>query len=113
MALKSKAQATVVRQRDEAIPVTVQHGDEEMRIPRDAMPMIRDALLIGLASYGEIERLRDAVELRRSCGSVPEDLVPILTSDDPHCMGGFVDALRILAMASDDADAKYAPRSPA
>jgi hypothetical protein len=49
--------------------------DDVVTLPRDAIAFIRRGLTIGLASYGEIERLADAQELMKLCNKpVPKAL---------------------------------------
>lgn len=64
------------------------HDDEE------ALELVREMLLMGLACYGEIERLRNACDVMRRCGKeVPEDLEPIDQSGLATTIGDFAGAL--------------------
>ena len=61
---------------------------------------IRHALLIGLESFGEIERVGDAFETRTQTGkqTLPKDLMPIHPTGSPDTVGRFAAALRVLDM---------------
>jgi hypothetical protein len=62
---------------------------------------IRHALLIGLAAYGEIERLCNARQIRETCGKeVPEDLRAMHPTGAADTVGQFADALRSLENAA-------------
>ena len=90
MATKSRAQEVAVPQ---------PNGNDDVWISRDALDIIRDALLIGLSSYGEIERLLDEVEGMRLLHDVPpEGLVPMHPTGTADTVGKFADALRFVAM---------------
>lgn len=72
----------------------------DARIELDAVGvgMIRKALLIGLASFGEVERLRDAfdIEVEVAKNTVPETLRPQHPTGSPDTIGEFATALRLL-----------------
>ncbi|MCB2264415.1 MAG: hypothetical protein LGR52_15970 [Candidatus Thiosymbion ectosymbiont of Robbea hypermnestra] len=63
----------------------------------DTIARIRDVLLIGLASYGEIERLSNAQTTHATVGvAVKEDLRVIHPTGAADTVSRFVDALRFL-----------------
>ena len=79
--------------------------DEQISIDRYGASVIRDALLIGLASYGEIERLKNEVDVMKLCGTpAPEGLIPIDPTADPTTVSRFAEALRFLSCAEDRAN---------
>lgn len=90
MAAKSKTQARAVPQPSE---------DDELIISRGELHDIRDALLIGLASYGEIERLCDAA-------FPPGQLDVIHPTGSADTVGDFAEALRHVARAERRPDAE-------
>lgn len=58
---------------------------------------IRRALHIGLASYGEIERLTNEVEMAELCKKeIPQEMKPIHPTGCSDTVGEFADALRFL-----------------
>ena len=61
---------------------------------------VRHALLIGLESFGEIERIGDAFDTRASYSEQPppDDLKPIHPTGSPDTIGRFAEALRVLEM---------------
>jgi hypothetical protein len=73
------------------------------------MSAIRRGLLIGLASFGEIERLQSAQDLRKICDKpIPEDLRVIHPTGRGDTVCELSEALLFLEMAEpsdDDAEA--------
>lgn len=66
----------------------------------EEVTMVRRALLIGLGSYGEIQRLRNAVELCKMAGeSVPREMHPIDPTGSAHTICEFSEALRAMEHA--------------
>lgn len=59
---------------------------------------IREALLIGLSSFGEIERLDNAYDIHVKIGheQIPDDLCPIHPTGSADTIGQFADALRAI-----------------
>ena len=58
---------------------------------------IRHALLIGLASFGEISRILDHIKTMKSLGrDVPEELIPTHPTASPDTIGLFADAIRMV-----------------
>ena len=73
-----------------AVENTITLGDEQVA-------MIRSALLIGLSSFGEIERITNRCDLIKLCGEeVPEGLTPIHPTGLCDTIGEFAEALRFL-----------------
>lgn len=62
--------------------------------------MIRNALLIGLDCFGEVERVRDAydVEVEVAKNAVPETLRPLHPTGSPDTICEFATALRLLGV---------------
>jgi hypothetical protein len=61
----------------------------------ESLEKIRDMLLIGLASYGEIERLENAQKLEKLCETkIPEDLRVIHPTGSADTVSDFAEALR-------------------
>ena len=74
----------------------------------DQVKEIRHALLIGLASFGEIERLSNARDLYEIDGKkVPEDLSPLHPTGNADTVSLFAGALRDLEYSEET------PESPA
>ncbi|MDP2196834.1 MAG: hypothetical protein Q8J72_12735 [Rhodocyclaceae bacterium] len=59
---------------------------------------IREALLIGLSSFGEIERLDNAYDIHVNIGreQIPDDLRPIHPTGAADTISNFADALRAI-----------------
>ena len=75
-------------------------ASEMVAIPADAIPDLRRMLQVGLACLGEVEHVRDHIELARGFGAdVPGDLVP-LHPTGAHEIGAFAEALMWLEHAS-------------
>ncbi|WP_154717146.1 hypothetical protein [Sterolibacterium denitrificans] len=56
--------------------------------------VIREVLVIGLSSFGEIERLRNAYSLHAHMGeAIPDDLEPLHPTGAADTVGRFADAL--------------------
>ena len=63
----------------------------------DGLRSIRHALLIGLASFGEVERVIDFYETLECCGKVlPAELRPLHPTGASDTVGKFADALRCI-----------------
>lgn len=65
---------------------------------------IRKALLIGLESFGEIERVLDRFETIKACGGeVPDtEFKPLHPTGAPDTIGVFASALRTLELLEPD-----------
>ena len=77
----------------------MQHKIDERTITLDAEDVveIRRALLIGLQSYGEIERISSFVKALKQLGrEVPGDCMPIHPTGSDSTIGSFADALHHL-----------------
>lgn len=60
----------------------------------DEVKAIRRALLIGLTSYGEIERLCNQAGIQELCGTpLPEEARPLHPTGSADTVGVFADAL--------------------
>lgn len=59
---------------------------------------VRHALLLGLESFGEVERVIDAFESRAMYGNQPlaKELRPLHPTGSPDTVGRFAAALRVL-----------------
>lgn len=64
----------------------------------EAIRGIRSALLIGLSSFGEIEKLDNAYRIHTQLGgeSIPDDLRPIHPTGSVDTVSIFADALRAI-----------------
>ena len=63
----------------------------------DQIEEIRHALLIGLASYGEIDRILNYADTMKAMGQkIPESLTPTHPTGSADTIGIFADALRML-----------------
>lgn len=76
----------------------VQHINRAVsQLSTDHAALIRDMLLIGLSSYGEIERLTNAATTARLCGEhVPADLAALHPTGDADTISKFADALMLI-----------------
>jgi len=71
--------------------------DSTLTLTNETIAGIRDALLIGLASYGEIERLSAVQELRAMRGKpIGKDLRVVHPTGAADTVSRFADALRAL-----------------
>ena len=65
-------------------------------IDADTLELVVDMLLVGLQSFGEIERLLNAAKLQELAGEpVPEMMRPIHPTGDAETVSRFADALRL------------------
>jgi hypothetical protein len=72
------------------------HPDSERKITLSELQDLQEALLIGLESFGEIERVIDRFELEQLCGRQPDiELRPLHPTGSPGTLGLFATALRI------------------
>ncbi len=79
------------------IVTTNKRDDGEITLDRDARTKIMRALLMGLAAYGEIEKLRNACELRRMGKlEIPDDLEPIAVSGCADEVANFAEAMQFI-----------------
>lgn len=77
--------------------MTANNSTNELTLERDQIKVIINALLIGLDSYGEIERLESAAGVLELCKSeVPESLRPLHPTGSAETIGVFAAALRFL-----------------
>lgn len=77
----------------EAIHRAEWHHDQRL----ESIRIIRNALHLGLESFGEIERLIDEYETHRKCaGSLPTSLLPLHPTGSANTVGEFAAALRTL-----------------
>jgi hypothetical protein len=66
----------------------------DAREARVSLEKIREVLLIGLASYGELERLSDAQQIAKLCSNeIPEDLRVKHPARSPDTVSEFAEAL--------------------
>ncbi|MCB2262424.1 MAG: hypothetical protein LGR52_05720 [Candidatus Thiosymbion ectosymbiont of Robbea hypermnestra] len=69
----------------------------EITFTHETLAHVREALLIGLAAYGEIERLSNAQEARARIGKkTKKDLRVIHPTGTADTVSRFADALRFL-----------------
>lgn len=74
--------------------------DADITLDREHAESILHALLIGLDSYGEIERIDDAHRLFASMNrDLPDELKPLHPTGAPDTIGTFTNALRLLTSA--------------
>lgn len=75
---------------------TCSHEDDAvMTLSRAEAQAVRKALLIGLASFGEIERVRNEMDIAREIDgrSVPDGWRPLHPTGHAETVGQFADAL--------------------
>lgn len=67
-------------------------------IDQETCRKIREALLVGLSSFGEIERLDNAYDIHVEIGRerIPKDLRPLHPTGSADTVGNFADALRAI-----------------
>lgn len=70
----------------------------EQRERLEDVRRIREALLIGLESFGEVERVENVFDLHETArrGSLPQELRPLHPTGTDATIGRFAGALRIL-----------------
>ncbi len=78
--------------------MTAENITNDLTLEHDQRQLIIDALLIGLNSYGEIERLDNAVDILEKISKieVPESLRPIHPTGAADTVSLFATALRFL-----------------
>lgn len=75
----------------------------------DQVKRIRRALLVGLASYGEIERLSNGQEIQKACGiETPEELRVIHPTGAADTVSDFATALCFLDQLESEPEASAA-----
>jgi hypothetical protein len=73
---------------------------DDITLSREQLGWIRDALLIGLASYGEIEKVLNAKELRKAMGQGwPQYLDVMHPTGDCEVVSKFATALMAINVA--------------
>lgn len=71
--------------------------DSTFTFNAETITNVRDTLLIGLAAYGELERLSVVQEIQAKCGeSIREDLRVIHPTGASDTISRFAEALRML-----------------
>jgi len=81
---------------------TIDINDLSRPINRENLPIIMRTMLIGMAAYGELERLRDAYGTLKMLGKeVPDTLEPLDVSGNPEQISLFAEALLYLNVAKD------------
>jgi len=79
------------------IVTTNNRPDAEITLDQDARAKIMRALLMGLAAFGEVEKLRNACEVRRICKQeIPDDLQPIGMSACADEIANFAEAMQFI-----------------
>lgn len=79
------------------IVMTSNHDDGDITLDQDARDRIMRALLTGLAAFGEVEKLRNACEIRRICGlEVPDDLTPDEVAASADVVINFAEAMQLI-----------------
>ena len=65
----------------------------------DSVCLIREMLLVGLLSLGEVERVLNNIEVATGAGigDIPANVVPRHPTDDAGTVSNFANALRLLA----------------
>jgi len=81
---------------------TLNTRDMDRENLHDHIKRIRYALHVGLASYGEIEKVLNWVEtLKATNQPVPEGLVPVHPTGSSQTVGDFAEALLLLDILED------------
>lgn len=71
--------------------------DEVVILEDEHVKKVRDMLHLGLAAFGELERLQDAQETIKLLGeSLPDELRVIRVTADAEAISDFADALRLI-----------------
>jgi len=82
--------------REATQPLPPHHPDAERKITLSEIEAIERALLIGLESFGEVERVIDKFEMKEMCGHAPNrEMRPLHPTGSPETIGWFATALRI------------------
>ncbi len=80
---------------------------KNLELEDDQVKIIRRALLVGLSSLGEVERLVNAQELAKLAGdNIPDELRALQTTGDANTISEFACALRFFEPAPDDESGK-------
>lgn len=78
----------------------VKHDIGDITLSKEQLRWVRDALLVGLASYGELEKVLNAKELREAMGQKwPEDLDVRHPTGDCEVVSRFATALMTIEIA--------------
>lgn len=73
------------------------HSPADLSLDAQSASTVREMLLIGLASWGELGRIGDELDALRTCGrAVPEGVRPILPDGSNDTVCRFAEALRAL-----------------
>lgn len=68
-----------------------------LELDQEAISVIRDALIIGLDSVGEIQRLTGNAQFMKHCGKeLPQEVLPIDTVCTDDAISRFANAFRYL-----------------
>ena len=71
-----------------------------LALDREDAEAIIDSLLVGLSSFGEVERVRDLFGVYCSVGhDLPKDLMPLHPTGTSDTIAQFANALRLLTLA--------------
>lgn len=74
-------------------------NEETVTLDREAVAAIRRALIVGLSSYGEVERLCNSARAMENLGQpVPETFIPMHPTGSDETIGQFADALAYLSI---------------
>lgn len=72
-------------------------SESTVTLDQEAVIAIRHALIIGLSSYGEVERVCNYAKFMRNLGKpLPESAVPLHPTGSDETIGKFADALAYL-----------------
>lgn len=79
-------------------------GSKRMELPNDVVASIREALLIGLAYYGQYVELNNACEVAESCGKPwPQEARPVDVIGNSDTVTKFAEAMQLLDVYACDA----------
>lgn len=75
-------------------------AERNFTLDDEAIEVINVALVYGLKAYGEIERVRNAAEIRKLCGTpIDDDMMPLEVIGDAAAISVFADAMGYMRQA--------------
>lgn len=79
-----------------AVAIEIEEGG--VLLCREEAQMVRRALVIGLACWSEVERVRTAIDagVRHEGLKLPDDICPLHPTGDDSVTGSFADALQVM-----------------
>lgn len=96
--LKEGSQIQIAASAGARVASNVSSNEFILRLDKEQLEAVRQALLIGLESFGEIERIHNSVGFE----TIPKGLCPLHPTGAPGTIGDFASALRIIEDAKEE-----------